>query len=449
MINEPAPSAREIAHAVRTGATTATAVVQQALARIDRLNPTLNAIIARDDARALADAAALDHRLTHDELDQNQLPLVGVPLAVKDTEDTIGYRTTFGSRIFADAPIADRDSVLVARLKAAGCIVIGKSNTPEFACSGDTDNLVFGPTRNPYATDRVAGGSSGGAAVAVVSGMVPLATASDGGGSIRIPGSACGLPGFKPSLGRVPDGGPNPVDWPLVTTRGVLTRTVDDLLSALDVIVGPDPTDLRSLPAPEIPLSRAVADQPHPRRIAWSPRLGYGWTAPDVLAACEHAVQQLADGGIEVVEIDAIFDCEPYDAWGPLISAYVLRLVADHDRGLLTDEVRYGIEHADRFTAVDLLRAEDACHQLNLQLCQVFETCDLLLTPTLHRDPPRFGETVPWIRATAAFNLTRSPAGTIPVGLSEAGLPIGLQIIGPQHGDVAVLATMHWLEVHL
>lgn len=158
MINEPAPSAREIAHAVRTGATTATAVVQQALARIDRLNPTLNAIIARDDARALADAAALDHRLTHDELDQNQLPLVGVPLAVKDTEDTIGYRTTFGSRIFADAPIADRDSVLVARLKAAGCIVIGKSNTPEFACSGDTDNLVFGrpATRTPPTASRAA-----------------------------------------------------------------------------------------------------------------------------------------------------------------------------------------------------------------------------------------------------------------------------------------------------
>ena len=145
--------------------------------------------------------------------------------------------------------------MLVARLRAAGCVVVGKTNAPEFAISADTSNLVFGSTRNPYDIDRVAGGSSGGAAAAVASGMVPLATASDGGGSIRIPASACGLPGFKPSLGRVPDGGPHPVDWPLVTTRGVLTRTVADLIAILDVIVGPEPSDLRSLPAPCEPFS--------------------------------------------------------------------------------------------------------------------------------------------------------------------------------------------------
>lgn len=441
---EPAPSVLETAAAVRSGSTTAVEIVRQALERIDQRDPGLNAIVARDDERALAQAAAIDARLARD--DHDELPLAGVPLVVKDTEDTIGYRTTHGSRLYAEAPLADRDSVLVTRLKAAGCVVVGKSNTPEFACSADTTNLVFGSTRNPYDPQRMAGGSSGGSAVAVASGMVPLGTASDGGGSIRIPASACGLPGFKPSLGRVPDGGPHPVDWPLITTRGVLTRTVTDLIAVLDVIVGPDPTDLRSLPAPAEPFSIGVDRAALPRRVAWSPSLGYGWTEPSVLAACAAAVARLAADGVEIVEIDRIFDSEPFEIWGPLVAAYVERLVGDQDRSLLTEEVRYGIEEVHRLTARNLLQLEDGCHRLNLQLVEVFETCDLLLTPTLHRDPPRLDETVAWIRATGVFNLTRSPAGTIPAGLSEIGMPIGLQIVGPQHGDLAVLALMRHLE---
>lgn len=441
---EPTPSVLETAAAVRTGAATAVEVVRQAIERIDRRNLELNAIVARDDERALAQAASIDIRLARG--DHDQLPLAGVPLAVKDTEDTVGYRTTYGSRLYAEAPLAEQDSVLVARLRAAGCVVVGKSNTPEFASSADTTNLVFGSTRNPYDPQRMAGGSSGGSAVAVAAGMVSLGTASDGGGSIRIPAAACGLPGFKPSLGRVPDGGPHPVDWPLITTRGVLTRTVADLIAVLDVIVGPDPTDLRSLPAPDEPFSVGVDRAALPRRIAWSPSLGYGWTEPSVLAACTAAVAQLAADGVEIVEIDRVFDSEPFEIWGPLVAAYVERLVGEQDRGLLTDEVRHGIEDVHQLTARTLLQLEDACHRLNLQLVEVFQTCDLLVTPTLHRDPPRLDETVSWIRATGVFNLTRSPAGTMPVGLSQIGMPVGLQIVGPQHGDLAVLALMRHLE---
>lgn len=444
MINEPAPTALDIADAVRSRRSTATEVLQQSLARIDRLNPSLNAVVARDDERALAQATMIDDMITAG--DHDRLPLAGVPLAVKDTEDTVGYRTTHGSRLFADAPPATEDSILVSRLRAAGCVVVGKSNVPEFAASADTSNLVFGSTRNPYDLERVTGGSSGGAAAAVASGMVPLATASDGGGSIRIPASACGLPGFKPSLGRIPDGGPRPVDWPLVTTRGVLTSTVEDLITVLDVIVGPHPSDLRTLPAPCQPFSRSIASTALPRRIAWSPTLGYDWTEPGILAACESVVQSLAAEGVEVIEIDRVFDTEPYEAWGPLVGAYLQRSVGDHDRSLLTEEIRYGIEDADRLSARDLLQVEDTCHHLNLQLMKVFDQVDLLLTPTLHRDPPRFDETISWIRATGVFNLTRSPAGTMPVGASAAGLPVGLQIVGPQHGDVAVLALMRHLE---
>ena len=444
MIAEPAPTALQIAASIRSGETTAVAVIDATFARIARLNPSLNAIIANDHERARSQAAAVDARLAGG--DHDQLPLAGVPLAVKDTEDTVGYRTTHGSRLYADASPAENDSILVGRLKAAGCVVVGKSNVPEFACSADTTNLIFGSTRNPYDLDRLAGGSSGGAAAAVASGMLPLATASDGGGSIRIPASACGLPGFKPSLGRIPDGGPHPVDWPLVTTRGVLTRSVDDLIAVLDVIVGPDPTDLRSLPSPCEPFSTTIDRTSLPHRVAWSPTLGYDWTEPSILAACEATIERLAADGVEIVEIERIFDSEPYDVWGPLIAAYVQRIVGDHDRRLLTEEVREGIEDADRLTARELLAVEDTCHHLNLQLARVFETVDVLLTPTLHRDPPRFGETISWIRATGVFNLTRSPAGTIPVGVSEAGLPVGLQIVGPQHADVAVLALMAYLH---
>ena len=175
---------------------TARSVVAEALATIQERNDTCNAFVVVNVDQAVQEAEALDRRVLNDG---PVGPLAGVPLAVKDTEDAIGYRTTFGSRLWASAPLATTDSVLVARLKAAGCIVVGRTNSPELAAKGVTDNLVFGATRNPHHRDRTAGGSSGGSAAAVASGMVPLATASDGGGSIRIPASACGLPGFKPS----------------------------------------------------------------------------------------------------------------------------------------------------------------------------------------------------------------------------------------------------------
>jgi aspartyl-tRNA(Asn)/glutamyl-tRNA(Gln) amidotransferase subunit A len=432
-----------IAADVRSGRRSARTVADEALASIGRLDPTLNAFVAIDRERALHQADAIDETVARGE---PVGPLAGVPLAVKDTEDTVGYRTTYGSLLWRDAPVATDDSVLVARLRAAGCVVIGKTNVPELAASAETENLLFGVTRNPVDPDRTAGGSSGGAAAAVRSGMVPLATASDGGGSIRIPASACGLPGFKPSLGRIPDGGSRPVDWPAVTTRGVLTRTMDELLAVLDVIVGPDPTDLRSFPAPAERWSTAVLRQPTPRRVAWSPALGYSAADPSIDAACHAAVDRLADAGVEIVEVGRVFDREPYEVWSTLIMAYLHRSVGDRDRSLLSPELRAGIEAADRLRAADLLAAEDACHELNLQLAGLFEGVGLLLTPTLHVDPPRIGDHRSWIRATGVFNLTRSPAGTIPVGLSDAGMPVGLQIVGPQHADLAVLALMKALE---
>ena len=433
-----------IAQQVRSGQRSTVQVVTDALNAIDTTNAPLNAFIAVQQEQALADAAALDARIAAGE---SPGPLAGVPLAVKDTEDTIGYRTTFGSKLWADAPLATRDSVLVARLKAAGCIVVGKTNTPELAAKGTTDNPLWGITRNPFDPTRTSGGSSGGSAVAVATGMVPLATGSDGGGSIRIPAAACGLPGFKPSLGRVPDGGPQPVDWHHLTTRGVLTRTVDELLAVLDVIVGAEPTDLRSLPTPPVPWSRAVAESALPKRVAWSPTLGYAEVDPAIVAACAAAVARLADDGVEIVEVPTVFDTDPVGPWITLVASYEKRTVSGHDLSLMDPVVRSYIEMAGFVTTEQLILAEDECHLLNLRLVDLFSRCDLLLTPTLAFDPVDVnGSDVNFVRSTYPFNLTRSPAGTMPVGTSPAGMPIGLQIVGPQHGDVGVLALMRHLE---
>ena len=438
-----APTLISLAEQVRTGQRTARSVVTETLANIQEHNTTFNAFVAVDVDRALAEAEELDRRVMHDG---PVGPLAGVPLAVKDTEDAIGYRTTFGSQLWANEPVATTDSVLVRRLRAAGCIIVGKTNTPELAAKGTTDNLAFGTTRNPYDRARTSGGSSGGSAVAVATGMVPLATASDGGGSIRIPASACGLPGFKPSLGRIPDGGPLPVDWHELTTRGVLTRTVDDLLAVLDVVVGAEPTDLRSLPTPPLPWTTCVAAQPMPRRIGWSPTLGYADVDPNIVAACAAAVERLAADGVEVVELPTVFAADPVGAWITLVASYLKRTVGNRNQQLMDPAVRGYIGMADHVTAQQLIAAEDECHRLNLGLVAAFAQCDLLLTPTLAFDPGVIGENdAQFVRATYPFNMTRSPAGTVPVGTSPKGLPIGLQIIGPQHADVAVLHLMRHL----
>ena len=439
-----APSLIDIAEQVRTGKRSARSVVTEALATIQERNDECNAFVAVNQQQAIDDAEALDRRV----LQSGPVgPLAGVPLAVKDTEDAVGYRTTFGSRLWASNPVATRDSVLVSRLKAAGCIVVGRTNTPELAAKGVTDNLVFGATRNPYDSSRTAGGSSGGSAAAVATGMVPLATASDGGGSIRIPASACGIPGFKPSLGRIPDGGPDPVDWLHLTSRGVFTRSVDELLAVLDVVVGPDPTDLRSLPAPPVPWTQAVAMQRLPRRVGWSPTLGYAEVDPEIVSVCRAAVERLAADGVEIVEIPTVFDRDPARVWTTIIAACLGRTIGSRDTSLMDPDVRAFAQIADGLTARQWIEADDECHRFNLQLVEAFRHCDLLLTPTLAYDPQPVGVVDHRVdRSTYPFNLTRSPAGTVDVGRSTAGLPIGLQIVGPQHDDVPVLATMRHLE---
>src|SRR5258708_8328562 len=215
-------SGSELDEQVRTGVLKATELVSSAVSRVEELNPAINAFVAVDAEAAMSAAEIIDGRFKRgDDLGA----LAGIPIGVKEEHDAIGFRTTHGSALHANRPAATSDAALVARLKDAGCIVIGKTNASEFGWYAQTDNPLFGPTRNPWDLERTPGGSSGGSAAAVAAGMVPLATGADGGGSIRIPAALCGLSGFKPSLGRVPSGGPTPPGWGHLSSAGPMART--------------------------------------------------------------------------------------------------------------------------------------------------------------------------------------------------------------------------------
>jgi aspartyl-tRNA(Asn)/glutamyl-tRNA(Gln) amidotransferase subunit A len=446
-----------LAAQVRRGDRSARELVEQALERIAALNPTINAFVAVDEERARASAAMVDSTVA---AGGDPGALAGIPIGVKDLEDAAGFVTTHGSLALAgDEPAVD-DSPLVARLVAAGCVVVGKTNTPELGWMADTDNPVFGPTLNPWNLDHTPGGSSGGSAAAIASGMVPLATGSDGGGSIRIPSSCCGLSGMKPSLGRVPGGGPSAPDWQNLSTKGVMARRLADVVAALDVAVGPDPTDLRSLPRPEASWIAALDNPRPPRRVAWSPTLGYADVDAEVLAICERAVEVMASLGTEVVEVDSVFSADPVGEWLTLSGVYNLRtLAAIRDTPSweqLDPLLAMSLEGAAAVSVLDVIRADDACHTLNLRLVDLFHDVRLLITPTVAAVPPPRSlggqgmvngkPDYNWVRFTYPFNMTRSPAASVCAGLSSSGLPIGLQLVGPQHADLVVLRSAAALE---
>ncbi|MEQ1785833.1 MAG: amidase family protein [Acidimicrobiales bacterium] len=436
--------------------TSARELVSAALARIEEIDPRVNAFVALDGERAMADAAALDARVAAGD---DVGPLAGIPIGVKDLEDAAGFRTTQGSAVYADSPIATADSPLVERMKAAGCIVLGKTNTPELGHKGDTINPLFGATCNPWDLGRSAGGSSGGSAAAIAAGLVPLCTGSDGGGSIRIPASVCGISGMKPSLGRVPSGGPTPPGWGDLSTKGPMARTVRDITMALDAVVGPEPTDLRSLPMPDASWTRSLADINAPRKVGWSLTLGYAAVDSEVRAICEAALRTLEGLGTEVVDVDPVFERDLAMPWITLAMAGNERALG-HLRGT-DDWGRLDQGHVsliDMFGAkpsgAEVLEAFDACHTANVRLVELFHQVPLLLTPTVAGQvgPPGAqgtvdgAETPSWVAFTYPFNMTRSPAGTVCVGFTEGGLPVGLQVVGPQHADVVVLRALALLE---
>ena len=449
-------SLAELSRSVRAKEVSARELTRAALDRIERLDPVYNAFVAVDGDRALDEADALDARIA---TGADPGPLAGIPIGVKDLQNAIGYRTTYGSALHADAPPAIEDDPFVARMRGAGCVVVGKTNTPEFGWMGNTTNAIFGPSLNPFDVSRGPGGSSGGTSAALAAGMVPLATGSDGGGSIRIPSACCGLSGMKPSLGRVPAGGPHPPGWVDLSTNGPMARRIADVARALDVAVGPDPTDLRSLPRPEANWLAAMEDPHVPVRIAYAPTLGFATVDDEVEAACARAVGVLESLGAEVVVLDSVFDADPVGDFLTMTGAATLRTLRPFMGHPRWDEVhpvlRHFVDVAMTTTAEQLLQVFDSYHLMNLRLVELFHSCRILVTPTTSGLAPFADDmmgsvngvkTANWIQFTYPFNMTRSPAATVPVGLSRDGLPIGLQLVGPQHGDLVVLRTAAALE---
>jgi Asp-tRNA(Asn)/Glu-tRNA(Gln) amidotransferase A subunit family amidase len=442
-----ARSAAALARAIARREVSPVEVVEATLARIARLQPALNAFCTVTAEAALAAARRAEERVLRGE---PLGPLHGVPVSVKDTLWTAGVRTTMGSAIHADF-VPPSDAAVVARLRAAGAILVGKTTTPEYAHKGVTDSPLLGVTRNPWSPAHTCGGSSGGAAVAVATGMGPLAVGTDEGGSIRIPASFCGVVGLKPSFGLVPR---HPVGVAEALTHlGPLARTVEDAALFLTVAAGPDDRDGGSLAAPPADYRAELARPPGPLRVAWSPRLGYATLHAEVLRVTTAAVRTLERLGWTVEEADPGFE-DPAaiaDAFRHpgLAAALAEHLPAWRER--MDPSLVALVESGLRLTAVDVARAHAARHALWDRVHAFFEQYDLLVTPAVAVPPLLAGAPPPgeiegrpvprrgWIAFTYPFNLTGQPAVSLPAGVTAEGLPVGLQLVGRRWEDALVL----------
>ncbi|MYH76601.1 MAG: amidase [Acidimicrobiaceae bacterium] len=444
-----------LAALVRDRTLTAAAVTEHALERIEALNPTLNAFVAVDADDARTQAAAIDERL---DAGEEVGPLAGIPIGVKDLVDATGFHTSKGAMYTRHDPPATSDCTEVARMRAAGCVIVGKTNTPEHGCMGDTYNPRFGPTLNPWNPERSPGGSSGGTGSAIAAGMVPVGSGSDGGGSIRIPSAICGLSGIKTSQGRVPSG-PPPSGLIDLSCVGPMARLIRDVALCLDAMVGPDPADLRSLPKPEVSW-RAALDSPRvPARVLWAPSIDGEPVDAEIAAACTEAVDGLAAEGVEVVEVGGAITAVP----GAFLQLFLGGLIGPAFRPLygtdewanVTEVLAVMLEDVyQRATPESIYWARQQAGELSIALADLMEGYDALLMPTLAGQAPPPGghgtingeETPNWFRFTPLANLTRRPAGTVCCGFSREGVPIGLQVVGHQLDDLTVLETLAVLE---
>jgi aspartyl-tRNA(Asn)/glutamyl-tRNA(Gln) amidotransferase subunit A len=444
-------SALELAAQIRAKKISPVEVVDAVLARIERANPRLNAFctLTADEARDAAQAAEVSV-MTGEELG----PLHGVPVSIKDLLFTRRLLTTGGSRLFADH-VPEEDAVSVERLKGAGAIILGKTNTAEFGHKAVTDNPLFGITRNPWSPSLTPGGSSGGSAAAVAAGMGPLALGTDDGGSIRIPASFCGIYGLKPSFGRVPRGASFP-GWETLSHTGPMTRTVRDAALVLDALAGPDDRDRFSLPADAGPsYLQSCEGGLAGLSVAWSADLGHAIVDPEVAEICARAAEDFEALGchVEVVTpgwddpeeiFRAIAPAEIYSAWGDRLEEGADQL----DRSLVA-LLKYG----EGITARQYLAATARRQEFWTEVQRFLARFDLLLTPTVA--VPAFPVARPavkeidgrpvsplgWIPFCFPFNLTGQPAASVPVGFTSAGLPVGLQIVGRRFADRTVLAA--------
>ena len=448
--------AHELVRRIRARELSAVAVMDAHLAQTEKINPSVNAIVTYLPELARSGAKAVDAALARGD---DPGPLAGLPVAHKDLAVTKGIRTTFGSPIYRDF-VPDVDAIIVERLKRAGAITVGKSNTPEFGAGSQTFNPVFGATRNPYDLSRTCGGSSGGAAVALACGMTPIADGSDLGGSLRNPASFCNVVGMRPSTGRVPNW-PSFSAWFPLSVVGPMARTVQDVALMLSAIAGPDARSPISLPEPGLAFARPLARAFKGTRIAWSADLGGLPVQPEVTEVLSAQRRTFADLGC-VVE-DATPDLRDADEIFRVMRAWHFELsygqLLKSRRSEMKDTVIWNIEEGASLTGSQVGAAEFKRTLLFHRMREFMDRYDFLVAPVAQVLP--FGVDKPyvteingikmesyldWMRSCYYITVTGSPAISVPCGFSRARLPVGLQIVGRYRDDFGVLQIAHAFE---
>lgn len=446
-------TAGELVAAYSAGESSPVDATRSALDRIAAHDGAINAFCVVDEERAMEQARGSAQRWEQG----HPLGLLdGVPTSIKDMFFTTGWPTRRGSRCVDPEQDWETDSPAVARLREHGAVLLGKTTTPEIGWKGVTDSPLTGVTRNPWDTRLTPGGSSGGSAAAVASGMGMLSLGTDGGGSVRIPASFCGIAGFKPTYGRVPISPSSP--FGALSHAGPLAWSVDDIALAMDVLTLPDPRDPTALAPPVGSYREAVRRDVRGLVVAFSPNLGYVDVDPEVAEVVAAAVTALDDAGLHVETADPGFS-EPFDAFDVLWSARAARWL-DTLAPANTDELDPGLaalcERGKKLSASDYLAANDSRTDLGVAMGVFHSRYDLLLTPAVPIAPFEAGRDVPeggayaewprWAPFSYPFNLTQQPAAVVPAGSTSDGRPVGLQIVGPRHSDDLVLAVCRILE---
>jgi amidase len=449
-------SAVEMARLIRTKKLSAREALAEHLKQIERVNPRVNAIVTLVPEMAAEAAAKADEMQARGE---KLGRLHGLPVAYKDLMETRGIRTTFGSPLFKDY-IPTEDDLVVERMRLAGAITVGKTNTPEFGAGSQTFNKVFGATRNPYDLTKTCGGSSGGAAVALACGMVPVASGSDAGGSLRNPSAYCNVVGFRPSVGRVP----NPkaaFGWSTLATSGCLARSVADLAFAFSTIAGPDSQSPLSIEEPGDLFARPLDRSFKGVRVAWFKDLGG--------VPFDARVRSIVDGHRATFEsLGCIVEQAEPDFAPAEISFRVLRawhssaaygaLLRQHPngfKGTLKGEIEEGL----RLSGEDLARAETAHSQIWRRFQAFLERYEYFVLPTTQLPPfdvnlpypteiagVKFGNYIDWMKSCWYISATGNPAASVPGGFTAEGLPVGVQIVGRNRQDFSVLQMAHAFE---
>jgi amidase len=442
-------TACDLARRIRSRDLSAVEVMEAHLARIEQVNPHLNAIVTLDAEGARRAAADADRALS---AGREPGLLHGLPIAVKDLEDTAGMRTTYGSTIYRDH-VPTEDALLVARLRRAGAIVIGKTNTPEFGAGSQTFNRVFGTTRNPYDRSRTPGGSSGGAAAAVAAGMLPFADGSDLGASIRNPASFCNAVGLRPSPGRIPDRSSQRM-WDPLPVLGPIARTVADATLLLRALCGPDPRAPLSLHDPPEAFAIDLRAEPAGQRIAWSRNLGDLPVDPEVTAVLEaqRATFEAMGCAVEEIEPDLRGADEAFETLRAVGYAQAFAELLETHGDELKETVAWNARVGLALTGDQVARALALQTQAFHTMRDLLERYDALALPVSPVAPfaveeewvreiagTRLGSYIEWLRMCSRITVTAHPAISVPAGFTADGLPVGLQLVGPYRGEVALL----------